>query len=80
MNRVTKLLEGMKIPGTAEMTFENHKLVDGVQFAGKSTMKIDAQNMTLVYEYKPSIPSAAHPRGDSSAISSRGTKLYWRPW
>jgi Ca2+-binding EF-hand superfamily protein len=52
VNQKTKLLDGMSIPGNLEMTFENHKAVNGVQFARKSTMKIDAQKLTMIYEYK----------------------------
>ncbi len=51
INRKTNLLDGMSIPGNVEMTFENHKAVDGVQFAGKSTQKAVAENITTITEY-----------------------------
>jgi Ca2+-binding EF-hand superfamily protein len=52
VNQQTKLLDGMSIPGILEVTLENHKAINGVQFAGRATMKLDAQNMTMIYEYK----------------------------
>ena len=52
VNQKTKLLEGMSIPGTFTVTYENYKAVDGVQFAGKSSVQIEAQNMTMVTDYK----------------------------
>lgn len=51
INQKTKLLAGMSIPGNGEMTFENHKAVNGVQFAGKSTVKNAAQSITTITEY-----------------------------
>ena len=51
VNQKTKLLDGMSLQGGIEMTYEKYKAVDGVQFAGKSTMKIAEPATTMIFEY-----------------------------
>ncbi|MBP85577.1 MAG: hypothetical protein CMJ64_02495 [Planctomycetaceae bacterium] len=52
INQETNLLEGMTIPGDITMTFEEYKTEGALQFPGKRTMNIEAQKLTMVYEYK----------------------------
>jgi len=51
VNNETKMLEGLSVPGRIEITYDNYKTVAGVQFAGKSTMKVIVQDLTVTYEY-----------------------------
>ncbi len=52
INQETNLLEGMTMSPGITMTFEEYKAEGALQFPGKRTMNIEAQKLTMVYEYK----------------------------
>lgn len=71
INRQSKLLEGFLIPGYTETTLEDYQAVNGVQMAGKMTMKIPAQDLTMIYDYRK---TEANGKFDESEFSKPGSR------
>lgn len=52
VNQDSHLLEGMSVAGTSEVTYGDYREVDGVQFPGNVTTLIEAQQLTMIYDYE----------------------------
>ena len=84
VHQETSLLAGMSIPGSLTVAYENYMAVDGIQFATKVTTEIEAQQLTIVYDFtttkvngpvdaaKFKNPSAAPATETSDAPASQG--------
>ena len=51
VNTQTKLLEGVSGPDGSLLTFADYAVTNGVQFPGKSTTKLPAQNLSVVVQF-----------------------------
>ena len=58
VNKETKLMEGLKANDQVEITFDDYKAVDGVQFAHKMTTVVSEQDIEIVNEFEKIEPNA----------------------
>ncbi len=58
INKETKLLEGLSAADAVKFVFDEYKAIDGVQFAHKATMLVEAQNIEIVNTFEKIEPNA----------------------
>ncbi len=49
LNQETKLIEGISVPGTIDVTFADYRAVEGVPLAGKRTLQVSQLATTVTY-------------------------------
>ena len=52
VNQETKLLEGISLPDDVKVTLENYQVIEGVSIPIRAVVKLGAENLTMIYEYK----------------------------
>ena len=79
LNQETKLIEGMSVPGTIDVTFADYQAVEGVPLAGKRTLQVSQPATTVTYvieatELNGQIDVARFdkPSGEASQVATAG--------